>query len=84
LRACTSNSCGDLFQHELRIQPDGLALDALARLAEELHCLGFGELHPDLGDDAAPAALDDLDRVGSQKLVPCHLVDEHRHLVPLA
>jgi hypothetical protein len=85
LRACTSNSLGrlgHLGEHELGVELDRLAVDALAGLAEELDGLGLDELHPDLRNDATPAAVQDLDGVGRQQLVTGHLVDEHRYLVP--
>ena len=73
---------GDLLEHELGIEPDRLVVDGLARLAEQLDRFGLDELHADLRHDATPTAVEDLDRVGGKQLVPGHLVDEHRHLVP--
>ena len=73
----------DLFEHELRIEAHGLAIDSLARLAKQLDRFGFAKLHSDLGDQAPPAPVDRLDRVRIEKFVPRHPVDKHRHLVPL-
>ena len=74
---------GNLFENEIRIKPDSLTLDDLPRLTEQLDRLGLDELHADLGHDAAPPVVDGVDRIGSKELVPGHLVDEHRHLIPL-
>jgi len=71
---------GGLFQHELRVELDHVAVHLLAGLAEQFDRLRFGELHSDLAHDAAPAAVEHRDRVGGEDLVSRHRVAEHRHL----
>ena len=71
---------GHLLQHELGVEEDHLAVHLLAGLAEQLHRLRLGELHPDLRDDPPPALVQHADRVGGQDLVARHRVAEHRHL----
>jgi hypothetical protein len=67
----------DLLEHEFRIEEDLVALDALARLREELDRLGKQEFHAELGDDAAPAPVERVHRLLAEDLVAGHFVDEH-------
>ena len=53
-----------LFEYEVGIKFDSLTVDRLAGLAKEFYRFGFDELHPDLGHDASPTAVEDLDRFG--------------------
>ncbi len=65
---------GHLLQHELRVEPDDVVLDLLARPAEQLHRLRLGELHADLGDDPPPALVqhgDGVRRRGSRSAASC-------------
>jgi hypothetical protein len=72
-----SRRLADLLEHEIRVQLDHVAVDLLPGLAEQLDGLRLGELHPDLGDDPAPAFVERRDRIGRQDLVTRHRVAEH-------
>ena len=71
----------DLLHHEVRIEEDRLTVDSLAGLLKQLRRFGLDELHADLGNDAPPPSIEDLDRVGREEFVPGHLVDEHQDLI---
>ncbi len=48
----------DLFEDELRVEEDDLALGLLPGGGEELDRLRLGELDADLRDDSAPASVE--------------------------
>ena len=73
---------GDLLEHEVRVEEDGVVLDALARAAEQLQGLRVHELDAELRDDPAPPLVEHGDRVLREDLVPGHAVHEHRGLLP--
>jgi len=60
-----------------------VALDLLPCPAEELEGPRLVELHADLGDEALPAAFDELERLGRERLVPRHAVGEHPAIIQL-
>ena len=68
---------GDLLEHEVGVELDVLALDGLPVLAEDLERAIVVELHAELADDAAPAAVECRHRVLGEDLVARHPVDEH-------
>ena len=68
---------GDLLEDELGVEEHLVAVDLLTRRAEVLDGLGQHELDAELGDDPAPAAVEDRHRVLAQDLVAGHLVDVH-------
>ena len=70
----------DLLEHPVRVEERDLALDALARGAQERDRLGVVEGHADVGEDAPPSALQERDRVGVEYLEARHPVDEHMGL----
>ena len=63
---------GDLLEHELRVELDEVALDVLTGRSEQLERARLVELHADLGDEALPAAFDQLDGLGCERLVARH------------
>ena len=69
---------GDLLEDELRIELDQVvALDRLTGGAEQLDGLREQELDAELGHDPPPAAVERVDGVLAEDLVPRHCVDEH-------
>ena len=70
----------DLLEDPVRVELDELALDLLAGRLEEsdglLVGLGRPEVDAELGDDAAPAAIELLHRVLVEDLVPRQFVDQ--------
>ncbi len=66
-----------LLEHELGVEEDDVALDALTGLGEQLERLVLRELDSDLRHDAAPAGVEGRDRLGGEDLVAGHLVREH-------
>ena len=80
LRACTSNSRGALatcFEHEVRVEEDGVLLDLLPGLAEQVQRPVGHELHADLADQPPPAPVQGGHRVLGEDLVARHRVAEH-------
>ena len=72
-----------LLEHELRVELDEIAFDVLTRRPEELERPRLVELHADLGDEALPAALDQVQRLGRHGLVAGHGVGEHPAIIQL-
>ena len=73
----------DLLEYELRVEAHEIALDPLTCPAEQLERPRLVELHADLGDEALPASLDELDGLGCQGLVARHGVCEHPAIIQL-
>ena len=86
LRACTQNSDGALATCSSTNSGSKLhevALDLLTGRAEELERARLVELHADLRHQPLPAALDELDGLGRERLVARHAVREHLTIIQL-
>jgi hypothetical protein len=68
---------GDLLEDEVGVEEDGVLLDALSRLAEQLERAFGHELDADLGHDPPPTRVELRHRVGGEHLVARHRVAEH-------
>ena len=68
---------GHLLEDEVGVEEDGVALDPLPRLAEQLERALVHELDADLGHQPAPALVERGHRVLGQHLVARHRVAEH-------
>ena len=66
-----------LRAQEPRVEANRVAVDGLARRAEERERLRVVELHPDLGREPVDAAVDDCERLLGQGLEPWQPVHEH-------
>ncbi len=84
LRAWRSNSAGasaTCSSTNSGSRNDDLALDALAGRPEQVDRLRVIECDADVGEDAAPAALERRDRVGVEDLVARHPIPEHKWII---
>ena len=65
-----------LGPQEARIEPHGLLVHRLARLAEQLERTGVVEADTDLGRQPLPATLEGVERLLGERLEAWHSVDE--------